>query len=132
MKNRKAYFCDIEKLRLEEEEIDVKIEKPINSAKTERTDFPHYQYYLPWNHILRGALEFTIPTFQTDYVKHSIERNDRIFLDLINNGKVDPAPRYSHKMKPTDAQEACNDPRKYMEEFIGVVFDLNRLCKTSK
>ena len=43
---------------------------------------------LPWCQTMKGALEFTYPTHQTEFVKHSIERNARIILDLICRGKT--------------------------------------------
>jgi threonine dehydrogenase-like Zn-dependent dehydrogenase len=87
------------------------------------TPFLQHHHNFPWNHTLKGALEFTYPTFQEEFVKHSIERNVRIFLDLVNSGKLKIAPFYSHKMQPSEAQEAYDGLRENPEEFVGVIFD---------
>lgn len=74
---------------------------------------------------MKGALEFTYPTHNNEFIKHSIERNSAIIMDLMNTGKLKISPFYSHKMNPADAQEAYEGLRDKPEEYIGVVFDWN-------
>lgn len=76
---------------------------------------------------LKGALEFTYPTHQQDFVKHSIERNATIVLDLINEEKLIIKPIYSHKVSPADAQSAYDGLKNKPGEYTGVVFDWSKL-----
>jgi len=72
---------------------------------------------------LKGALEFLFPTHPDEFNKHSIERNSRIIMDLMKDGKLNIKPFYSHKLKPEEASKAYPGLRDKPEEFIGVVFD---------
>lgn len=91
--------------------------------QTNLTDFLQRHHLLPWNHTLKGALEFTYPTFEGDFHKHSVERNVKVILDLINEDKLKIQPFFSHLMNPKDGQEAYDGLRSKPESFIGVVFD---------
>jgi len=72
---------------------------------------------------LKGALEFTYPTHQNDFAKHSIERNAAIVLNLINEKKLKIEPVYSHMVLPANAQSAYDGLKNNPNEYIGVVFD---------
>ncbi len=72
---------------------------------------------------LKGALEFLYPTRQTDFQKHSIERNSRIIMELMKKQKLAVSPLYSHKLNPAEAGDAYLGLRDKPEKFIGVVFD---------
>ena len=84
--------------------------------------FRHF-HLLPWNHTMKGALEFTIPTHQQDFSKHSIERNAGIIMNLIKEDKLKIAPIYTHKLTPENPQKAYDGLRNQKDEYIGVVFD---------
>lgn len=84
--------------------------------------FQHF-HLLPHCLTLKGALEFTYPTHQIEFSKHSIERNANIVLSLINEGKLKISPIYSHKLSPIDAQQAYDGLKTKPNEYIGVVFD---------
>lgn len=88
----------------------------------------HLQHFhnLPWCQTMKGALEFTFPTHATEFVKHSIERNARIILDLIIDEKLLIEPLFSHKISPDEIQYAYNGLRNVPEEYIGVVIDWNK------
>ncbi|MGC9003331.1 MAG: zinc-dependent alcohol dehydrogenase [bacterium] len=55
--------------------------------------------------------------------KHSIERNARINLSLIEKGKLKVEPLLTHLLKPEQCKEAYRGLRDNQEEFLGVVFD---------
>lgn len=84
--------------------------------------FQHF-HLLPHCLTLKGALEFSYPTHQQEFLKHSIERNAAIVLDLIKEGRLIIEPIYSHKMSPADAQSAYDGLKNHPNEYIGVVFD---------
>jgi 2-desacetyl-2-hydroxyethyl bacteriochlorophyllide A dehydrogenase len=72
---------------------------------------------------LKGALEFLFPTHQNDFIKHSIERNSKIIMDLIKENKLNVKPFYSHKLSPEKASSAYLGLRDKPDEYIGIVFD---------
>ena len=79
-----------------------------------------------WTHgsiTMKGALEFRYPTHETEFRKHSTERNSKIIMDLIKNERLIIEPFYTHRMKPEHAQEAYDGLRSTKDTFIGVVFD---------
>ncbi len=81
------------------------------------------QIHLPGYLNLQGALEWRFPTFKNEFVKHSVERNSAIILELIARGKIRVAPLYTHKMRPEDAAEAYAGLRDKKDEYVGVTFD---------
>ncbi len=84
--------------------------------------FQHFHLF-PHCLTLKGALEFTFPTHQQDFIKHSIERNAAIVMNLIKEDKLRIKPIYSHKISPFDAQSAYDGLKTKPNEYIGVVFD---------
>ncbi len=76
---------------------------------------------------LKGALEFTFPTFEEEFIKHSIERNAKIVLRLLNEKKLNVEHIYTHKLSPTEAARAYEGLRDKKDEYIGVVFDWTNL-----
>jgi threonine dehydrogenase-like Zn-dependent dehydrogenase len=79
-----------------------------------------------WSHgaiTVKGALEFTVPTHRTEFVKHSIERNSEIILRLIRDGRLKISPLRSHLLHPSQAQQAYDGLREQPDVYFGVVFD---------
>jgi len=72
---------------------------------------------------VKGALEFTYPTHQQEFIKHSIERNSKIILQLIAENKLIIAPLVSHTLSINDVERAYNGLRNQPETFTGVVFN---------
>jgi 2-desacetyl-2-hydroxyethyl bacteriochlorophyllide A dehydrogenase len=100
---------------------------PRSPFETNITKFLGHFHYLPFNHTLKGALEFSFPTHQNDFCKHSIERNAEIVLNLIAEEKLIIEPFYSHKLSPAQSQTAYEGLRDKSDEYIGVVFDWTTL-----
>ncbi|NJM15870.1 MAG: zinc-binding alcohol dehydrogenase [Bacteroidales bacterium] len=80
-------------------------------------------HLLPHCLTMKGALEFSYPTHQDEFNKHSIERNAKIVMQLMVENKLKVKSLYSHKLNPAKAQEAYDGVRDKKNEFIGVVFD---------
>jgi 2-desacetyl-2-hydroxyethyl bacteriochlorophyllide A dehydrogenase len=55
--------------------------------------------------------------------KHSVERNARINLSLIAQGKLKVEPLLTHLLKPEQCRDAYFGLRDEPEEYLGVVFD---------
>ena len=75
------------------------------------------------NVTFKGAHEWRFPVARDPFVKHSIERNSEIALDLIRSGDLQVAPLLSHTLSPYKAAEAYHGLKNRKNEFIGVVFD---------
>ncbi|MCY4019699.1 MAG: zinc-binding alcohol dehydrogenase [Chloroflexi bacterium] len=75
------------------------------------------------NVTFKGAHEWRIPVARDAFVKHSIQRNSEIALDLIRCGDLEVAPLLSHSLSPYEAPEAYHGLKNRKNEFIGVVFD---------
>jgi len=74
---------------------------------------------------LKGALEWRYPTFKNDFVKHSLERNSEVILDLIKNNQLKLDALYTHKIKPEEAPAAYNGLKTQPDKYIGVIIDWN-------
>ena len=72
---------------------------------------------------MKGAIEFRYPTHETEFVKHSAERNARIIMDLMNEDKLKLKPFFTHLANPADARKMYDGLREKKDEYIGVVFD---------
>ena len=96
---------------------------PRTPYETDLTRFLQYYHNYPWYHTLKGALEFSYPTREDEFSKHSIERNSKIILTLIREEKLHIRPIYSHKIKPSGIQQAYDGLREKPDEFIGVIID---------
>jgi 2-desacetyl-2-hydroxyethyl bacteriochlorophyllide A dehydrogenase len=83
-------------------------------------------HYLPWSMTMKGALEFTYPTHETEFVKHSIERNAGIILELILREQLVIKPLLSHVIGPDKIQSAYDGLREHPERYAGVVIDWNK------
>lgn len=66
---------------------------------------------------------FTMGWPKYERLKHSVERNARINLSLIGEGKLIVEPLLTHLLKPEQCEEAYSGLRDNPEEFLGVVFD---------
>lgn len=74
-----------------------------------------------------GALEWLYSTPENDALKVSITRNYREILGWIQQGRLRTEPLLSHLISPAQCQEAYHGLAHRKEEYIGVVFDWERL-----
>lgn len=96
---------------------------PREPHQTNLTDMLQKVHLLPNSLNIKGALEFIYPTHENEFIKHSIERNSKIILELIKNERLCIKPFYTHKLHPSDAEMAYKGLRDHKEEYLGVVFD---------
>lgn len=97
---------------------------PRNTYNTNITAF--LQHIHLWSHgaiNVKGALEFIYPTHQTEFCKHSIERNSKIILELIETKKLIIEPLLSKIAKPATASETYENIKQFPEDYMGVLFD---------
>ena len=96
---------------------------PRAKHETDLTEFLQHFHNLPWSHHMKGALEFTFPTHTNEFNKHSIERNSKIIMNLIQQETLNIKPLYSQKIKPEEIQKVYDGLKNNPEKFIGVIID---------
>ncbi len=75
------------------------------------------------NITFKGAHEWRYPVARDPYVKHSMERNSEIALNLIKSGALKVAPLHTHTLSPAEAPSAYQGLKNAKDEYVGVVFD---------
>ncbi|MBC7317513.1 MAG: alcohol dehydrogenase, partial [Chloroflexi bacterium] len=77
----------------------------------------------------KGAHEWRYPVKRdpTGQVKHSIERNVDILLELIAAGKLRVEELITHVLSPEEAPTAYAGLRERKDEYLGVVFDWDKV-----
>lgn len=75
------------------------------------------------NLTFKGAHEWRCPVPRDAFVKHSIQRNAELALELIREGELDVAPLHTHTLKPGQAEQAYSGLKHHKDDYIGVVFD---------
>ena len=75
------------------------------------------------NVTFKGAHEWRYPVARDAFVKHSIEGNSQIALELIRSGGLQVAQLLTHTLSPDDAASAYHGLKNSKSEYIGVVFD---------
>jgi 2-desacetyl-2-hydroxyethyl bacteriochlorophyllide A dehydrogenase len=73
--------------------------------------------------VMRGALEWRLPTYPVLGSKHSIASNLQLILDLIQNGRLHVEPLVTHVIKPSQLLEAYHGLLDQKEIYLGVVVD---------
>ncbi|MEM9157405.1 MAG: zinc-binding alcohol dehydrogenase [Verrucomicrobiota bacterium] len=76
---------------------------------------------------MKGAHEWRYPIYDSDAGKHSLERNIRIFLDLLRNGKLKVDALISHVESPENCSQVYEALRNRDESYGGVVWDWRKL-----
>ena len=74
---------------------------------------------------IKGAHEWRQPIREDGegFYKHSIERNTRFLLRLIDEGRLKVSPLLTHRLSPVRCAEAYRGLLEHPGEYIGVVFD---------
>ena len=75
------------------------------------------------NLTFKGAHEWRYPVPRDPFVKHSIQRNAALALELMRAGALIVAPLHTHTLPPEQAQQAYSGLKHQKDEYIGVVFD---------
>lgn len=84
-----------------------------------------------WRYPVKEIRSDILPSEQNALLyKHSIERNTKINLQLVANGKLKVEPLLTHRMRPEQCSEAYKGLRERPDEFVGVVFDWTGFAET--
>ena len=73
-----------------------------------------------------GAHEQMCPVREMPYVKHSCERNQKICLDLIRDGKLIVRPLVTHVLSPEEAPVVYRELDKRNPDYVGIIFDWSK------
>lgn len=78
---------------------------------------------------VKGALEWRYPVRDDGegFCKHSIERNVRLLLRLLAQGKLKVAPLLTHRASPADCHAVYEGLANQKDVYTGVVFDWSRV-----
>lgn len=71
----------------------------------------------------KGAHEWRYPIGRQPNVKHSIQRNCELIIDMITNERLIVEPLLTHVAKPSECQQMYEGLRDQPEDFLGVLFD---------
>ncbi len=97
---------------------------PRGEYATDLTDILNYVHLWPRGCLtFKGAHEWRLPIHQVEGSKHSIERNTRIGLRLISEGRLRVNELLTHTVKPEGIREAYEGLLNRKDEYLGVVID---------
>lgn len=97
---------------------------PRGEYKTDVTEILNYVHLWPRGCLtLKGAHEWRFPVHQVKGSKHSIERNTRIALRMISEGRLKVRELITHVIKPENIKEAYEGLLNKKDEFLGVILD---------
>ena len=75
------------------------------------------------NVTFKGAHEWRYPVARDPFVKHSMERNSQIAMDLIRSGDLHVTPLHTHTLSPYEAEKGYRGLQHEKDSYVGVVFD---------
>lgn len=75
------------------------------------------------NITFKGAHEWRYPVARDPFVKHSMERNSEIAMELIRSGALKAGPLHTHTLSPAAAESAYRGLQHEKETYVGVLFD---------
>ena len=97
---------------------------PRDEYATDLTEILNYVHLWPRGCLtFKGAHEWRFPVHQVEGSKHSIERNTRIALDLISQGRLRIKELVTHVIRPEGIKEAYEGLLNRKDEYLGVVLD---------
>jgi len=78
------------------------------------------------NLTLKGAHGGSLPAGPSQYLKHSVARNCRILLEMIERGELKIEPLLTRTIQPEEAPEAYRQLRDHPESTLGITMDWTR------
>lgn len=97
---------------------------PRGNYQTNLADILRYSHLEDFGSVtFKGAHEWRLPTTPDKYVKHSIERNTYVCMDLMKKGKLHASELVSHVVKPEEAVNVYLEVNKDRNAYLGVIID---------
>lgn len=102
---------------------------PRSAHTTDVTPFLSQLHLCRPTAVVKGALEWRYATRESGVgsAKHSMERNIRQILRLIERGLLKVKPLLTHRASPTDCQAIYDGLANRKDDYTGVVFDWRNL-----
>jgi len=75
------------------------------------------------NLTMKGAHGGSIRSLPDPFVKHSLMRNSRIIMEMVQRGELALEPLVTRVAKPEEAPEVYRTQREHPEKQLGVIFD---------
>jgi 2-desacetyl-2-hydroxyethyl bacteriochlorophyllide A dehydrogenase len=98
---------------------------PRGIFETDITPFLNRTHLAPFNVTLKGAHEWRYPVNKTPFVKHSLERNSRLIMDLMFRKKLVVEPLVTELVSPADCFDVYHNLRNNKDRYMGILFDWN-------
>jgi 2-desacetyl-2-hydroxyethyl bacteriochlorophyllide A dehydrogenase len=99
---------------------------PRGKFETDITPFLNRTHLASFNVTLKGAHEWRFPVNKTPFVKHSLERNSELVMDLILQKKLVLEPLLTEITNPDDCYTIYNNLKNNKDHYMGVLFDWTR------
>jgi 2-desacetyl-2-hydroxyethyl bacteriochlorophyllide A dehydrogenase len=96
---------------------------PRGIYETDITPFLNRTHLASFNVTLKGAHEWRYPVNKTPFVKHSLERNSRLIMDLMFQKKLVVEPLLTELVSPSDCFEVYHKVRDNKDRYMGILFD---------
>ena len=96
---------------------------PRGKHETDLTAFLFRTHVADFDVAIKGGHEWQYPVTHTPFVKHSLERNSKLFFELIREGKILLQDILTEVAKPEDCQRIYMGLRDDKDSYMGVLFD---------
>jgi 2-desacetyl-2-hydroxyethyl bacteriochlorophyllide A dehydrogenase len=96
---------------------------PRGVFETDIAPFLNRVHLAPFNVTLKGAHEWRYPVKRTPFVKHSLERNSRLIMNLLSQKKLVMEPLLTELVSPADCFDVYRKVRDNKDQCMGVLFD---------
>jgi 2-desacetyl-2-hydroxyethyl bacteriochlorophyllide A dehydrogenase len=96
---------------------------PRGTYETDVTPYLNRTHLAAHNLTLKGAHEWRYPVNRTPFVKHSLERNSELIIDLILRKQLVLEPLLTEIAAPADCGAVYDKLRNNKDQYMGVLFD---------
>ncbi|MDR0561248.1 MAG: zinc-binding alcohol dehydrogenase [Spirochaetaceae bacterium] len=105
---------------------------PRGKYETDVTPFLNRTHLAAFNVTLKGAHEWRYPVNRTPFVKHSLERNSELIIELISRKRLTLEPLLTEIASPADCGAMYEKLRNHKDQYMGILFDWNITDRIAK
>ena len=96
---------------------------PRGKYETDVTPFLNRIHLAPFNITVKGAHEWQYPENKIPFVKHSMERNSELIIDLFLRRQLILEPLLTEMAAPADCAAVYDNLRNRKDKYMGIMFD---------
>ena len=96
---------------------------PRGKYETDVTPFLNRTHLASLNLTQKGAHEWRYPVNKTPFVKHSLERNSELIIDLLLRGQLILEPLLTETDNPIECAAVYDKLRNKKDQYMGILFD---------